>query len=104
MRPWVVGRFVSWPGLLGGRRRLYETEEDATACGRRLAAAGNAHVVVVRVGGQWEVVDGSGHRIRALREFIAHAKSLPGVWFATREEIADHYMKVHETHIPGQLG
>ncbi|HBJ93163.1 MAG TPA: polysaccharide deacetylase, partial [Hyphomonadaceae bacterium] len=49
-------------------------------------------------------VSGRAHRIRALREFIAHAKSLPGVWFATREEIADHYMKVHETHIPGQLG
>ena len=49
-------------------------------------------------------VSGRAHRIRALREFIAHAKSLPGVWFATREEISDHYMKVHETHIPGQLG
>ena len=49
-------------------------------------------------------VSGRAHQIRALREFLAHAKSLPGVWFATREEIADHYMKVHESHIPGQLG
>lgn len=49
-------------------------------------------------------VIGRAYRIRALREFIAHAKSLPGVWFATREEIADHYMTVHESHIPGQLG
>ncbi len=49
-------------------------------------------------------VSGRAHRVRALREFIQHAQSLPGVWFATREEIADHYMKVHETHIPGQLG
>ncbi|KCZ87910.1 polysaccharide deacetylase family protein [Hyphomonas johnsonii] len=47
-------------------------------------------------------VSGRAFRIRALREFIEHAKSLPGVWFATREEIADHYLTCHETHIPGQ--
>jgi len=49
-------------------------------------------------------VSGRAHRIRALREFIAHAKSLPGVWWATREEIADWYLQVHEQHFPGQLG
>ena len=49
-------------------------------------------------------VSGRAHRIRALREFITHAKSLPGVWFATREEIADWYLANHEDHIPGQLG
>ena len=38
-----------------------------------------------------------------LREFIEHAKSLPGVWWATREEIADWYLQNHESHIPGQL-
>lgn len=48
-------------------------------------------------------VSGRAHRIRALREFIAHAKSLPGVWWATREEIADWYLANHESHIPGQL-
>ena len=37
-------------------------------------------------------VSGRAHRIRALREFIEHAKSLPGVWWATREEIADWYL------------
>ncbi|MEM8935540.1 MAG: polysaccharide deacetylase [Pseudomonadota bacterium] len=49
-------------------------------------------------------VSGRAYRIRALREFLEHAKSLPGVWFATREEIADYYLTVHESHIPGQLG
>ena len=49
-------------------------------------------------------VSGRAYRVRALREFITHAKSLPGVWFPTREEIADHYMSVQADHIPGQLG
>lgn len=49
-------------------------------------------------------VSGRAHRIRAIREFIEHAKSLPGVWWATREEIADWYLANHESHIPGQLG
>lgn len=48
-------------------------------------------------------VSGRAHRIRALREFIEHAKSLPGVWFPKREEIAEWYLKNHEKHIPGQL-
>lgn len=49
-------------------------------------------------------VSGRAHRVRALREFIQHAQSLPGVWWATREEIADWYLANHESHIPGQLG
>ena len=48
-------------------------------------------------------VSGRAHRVRALREFIEHAKSLPGVWWATREEIAEWYLQNHESHIPGQL-
>lgn len=48
-------------------------------------------------------VSGRAYRVRAIREFLEYAKSLPGVWFATREEIADHYMTCHESHIPGQL-
>ncbi|MBS7669019.1 polysaccharide deacetylase family protein [Croceicoccus gelatinilyticus] len=49
-------------------------------------------------------VTGRAHRVRALREFIEHAKSLPGVWWATREEIAEWYLANHESHIEGQLG
>jgi peptidoglycan/xylan/chitin deacetylase (PgdA/CDA1 family) len=47
-------------------------------------------------------VSGRAHRVRALREFIQHAQSLPGVWWATREEIADWYLANHESHMPGQ--
>ncbi|MEE4454021.1 polysaccharide deacetylase [Novosphingobium resinovorum] len=49
-------------------------------------------------------VSGRAHRVRAIREFIEHAKSLPGVWWATREEIAAWYLENHEDHFAGQLG
>jgi allantoinase len=44
-------------------------------------------------------VIGQPFRIRALRDFIAYAKSFPGVWFATRAEIADWYLANHTSHI-----
>lgn len=34
-------------------------------------------------------------RAEALREFIAYAQSHDGVWFATREDIADHWAATH---------
>lgn len=34
-------------------------------------------------------------RLAGLRKFIEHAKKHDGVWFATREDIADHWSKVH---------
>lgn len=42
-----------------------------------------------------------GHpfRIRALREFIAYAKSHDGVWWCTREELARWYLDHHKEHI-----
>lgn len=49
-------------------------------------------------------VSGRAHIVRALREFIEYAQTLDGVWWATREEIADYYLTCHEEHIPGQLG
>ena len=49
-------------------------------------------------------VSGRAYRVRALREFIAFAQSLPGVWWPTREELARWYQGVAEDHIPGQLG
>ena len=45
---------------------------------------------------------GVPHRIRALREFLAYARSLDGVWWTTREEIATWYRQNHAQHIkPG---
>jgi len=34
-------------------------------------------------------------RAEALRRFLDHARSHDGVWFATREQIADHWARVH---------
>lgn len=45
-------------------------------------------------------VSGRAYRVRAIKEFIEYAQSLPGVWWATREEIADFYMQNHAQHIP----
>jgi allantoinase len=47
-------------------------------------------------------VSGRAYRIRALREFLAFAKSLPGVWFTTREEVAGWYLANHQSHIPAK--
>ncbi len=45
---------------------------------------------------------GVPHRIRALREFLAYARSLDGIWWTTREEIATWYRQNHAQHIkPG---
>jgi peptidoglycan/xylan/chitin deacetylase (PgdA/CDA1 family) len=45
-------------------------------------------------------VSGRAYRIRALREFLRYARSLKGVWWATREQVADCYLKQHARHIP----
>lgn len=45
-------------------------------------------------------VSGRAYRIRALREFIRYAKSLPGVWWTTREQVAECYLQQHATHLP----
>jgi allantoinase len=44
-------------------------------------------------------VIGQPFRIRALRDFVAYAKSFPDVWWTTRAEIADWYLEHHASHI-----
>lgn len=44
-------------------------------------------------------VSGRAYRTRAVREFLNYAKSLDGVWFATREEIAEWYLQNCDGHI-----
>ena len=44
-------------------------------------------------------VIGQPFRIRALRDFVAYCKQFDDVWFATREEIAEWYLKNHHSHI-----
>jgi hypothetical protein len=35
----------------------------------------------------------------AIREFLDYVKKFDGVWWATREEIADWYLQNHKSHI-----
>jgi len=44
-------------------------------------------------------VSGRAYRVRALKEFLAYAKTLPGVWFATREQVASWYLENNKGHI-----
>lgn len=62
--------------------------EESAASGRTLNFGTHPHVL------------GHPFRIRALREFIAYAKSHDGVWWCTREELASWYLANHASHIP----
>ena len=44
-------------------------------------------------------VIGQPFRVRAVREFIQYVKRFDGVWWAKREEIAEWYLKNHQSHI-----
>lgn len=49
-------------------------------------------------------VAGHPYRIRALREFLEYAKTFDGVWWATRDAIAEWYSANHHTHIAPSSG
>jgi allantoinase len=51
---------------------------------------GQKHARIMNVG-LHPHVSGRAYIVRALREFIEYAKGLDGVWWATREEIADFH-------------
>ncbi len=70
-------------------RQLY-LEAETSGSGRMMNVGLHPHV------------SGRAFRIRALREFLEFAKTLPGVWFAKREEIAAWYLANHKGHIPEQ--
>lgn len=42
---------------------------------------------------------GRAFRARAIREFLEYAKGFDGVWWTTREEIAEWYLQNHQSHI-----
>lgn len=63
------------------------SEADASASGRLMNVGLHPHVA------------GRAYRVRAVREFLSYAKSLDGVWFATREEIAEWYLQNNAGHI-----
>ena len=45
-------------------------------------------------------VAGVPHRIRAIREFLAYAKTYDDIWWPSRGELAEWYLTCHKTHIP----
>lgn len=66
---------------------LDELWREGEASGRLMNIGVHPHVI------------GQPFRIRALREFLAYAKGRPGIWWATREDIADWYLAHHQDHI-----
>lgn len=64
----------------------------------QLYAEGEATGRIMNFGLHPHVI-GQAHRIGALREFITYVKSIPHVWFPTREQIASWYLDIHATHI-----
>ncbi len=44
-------------------------------------------------------VIGVPHRVGLLRRFLSYAQQFDGVWWATREEVADAYLGQHASHI-----
>ncbi len=44
-------------------------------------------------------VSGIPFRAKVIREFIDYAKGFDGVWWASREDIAEWYLENHESHI-----
>ncbi len=44
-------------------------------------------------------VSGHAHRMPCFRDFLAHAKSHPDVWWTTREELSSWYLENHTGHI-----
>ena len=47
-------------------------------------------------------VSGHAHRMPCFREFLSHAKSRSDVWWTTREQVAEWYLKNCRDHIAGQ--
>jgi hypothetical protein len=64
-----------------------------------LYAEGEHTGMMMNVGLHPHVV-GVPHRINLLRRFLDYARSLDGIWWATREEVAACYRTQHATHIP----
>ena len=50
-------------------------------------------------------VIGQPFRVRSLQMFLDYIRKFDDIWFPTREELANWYLKNHKSHIsPGQSG
>jgi peptidoglycan/xylan/chitin deacetylase (PgdA/CDA1 family) len=83
------GGFAS--GLVGPPR---EFEEHLRYDFDRLYKEGQTYPKMMSIGLHMRLV-GHPARAQALANFIAYAKSFPGVWFARRGEIAQHWYENH---------
>jgi allantoinase len=73
--------------------------ETLKSCFDQLYAEGAKTGRIMNLGLHPHVI-GQPHRIGALREFIAYARSHKDVWFPSREELATWYLDNHASHIP----
>ncbi len=69
------------------REQFDELYREGAESGRLMNIGLHPHVI------------GQPFRIRALRDFVAYARSFPDVWWTTREEIAAWYLDHHASHI-----
>ncbi len=65
-----------------------------------LYAEGATTGMMMNVGLHPHVI-GVPHRVSLLRRFLAYAASFDGVWWATREQVAEAYRAQHTGHIAG---
>ena len=84
-------RFATPQGFNSGDQ-FYTYLRDSLDCLLAEGAAG--HGKMLSVGLHCRLIGRPG-RVQALKRFIEYAQSLPGVWFATREQIADYWHKTH---------
>jgi allantoinase len=68
-----------------------------------LYAEGERTGMMMNVGLHPHVI-GVPHRIGALKRFLAYARQFDGVWWATREQVADAYRAQHASHIVPAAG
>jgi peptidoglycan/xylan/chitin deacetylase (PgdA/CDA1 family) len=78
-------------------RRGHTTDEvrDILIEELKVLHAEGAHTGRIMNVGLHPHVSGRAYRIRALREFIEFAQGLDGIWWTTREAIADFYLANH---------
>ena len=77
--------------------------ESLKTCFDQLYAEGAKTGRIMNVGLHPHVM-GQAHRIGALRDFVEYATARKNVWLPSREEIANWYLQIHETHIPSSHG
>jgi allantoinase len=77
----------TWDAARMLKDQFDELYRDSAESGRLMSVGLHPHV------------SGHPHRMPCFREFLAHARSRPDVWWTTREKLATWYLQNHATHI-----